>query len=168
MTGYERGTLYFAYAAVIIALAELLALCITTYLDHARRKKQSTIEYVNTIRKLYRELNEGLAQKYGDQIIDIHTVDKDSITDIRELLSIVEHLAVGVNTHVYDAKIVNRMSGHYFIKMRERLDPYIRHARIQHEDDQTFLFVDFERMCRKLKKRRKTRDITTEGDLIGP
>lgn len=126
--------------------------------DHERRRKQSTIEYINIIRAKYRTLNEKLISVFGrDHIINVTEIDETMRSDIGELLSTVEHMSVGVNIGVYDIHILERMSGSYMIKMFQRLQPYISHVRSVKKNDSAY--IEFEEVKLQLEAlRRKPRD----------
>ncbi|CAO3413668.1 hypothetical protein [Azospirillum argentinense] len=120
--------------------------------DHERRKKQSTIEYVNSIREKYRPIVGRLEEKFGiNHVINLSEIDENERRNIRELLSIIEHMAVGVETEVYDIDIVDRMSGSYFLRMRRILDPYISVSQSRSPNN----YVEFDRMCDRIRAKRK-------------
>lgn len=119
--------------------------------DHERRKKQATIEYVNQTRAVYRPISRKLAQKFGEgAVINIDQIDDETKEDITAFLSIVEHLAVGVNTKVYDLQILERMSGTYFIRMFRMLQPYIEERR--RISNRPTIYTEFESMIDDIKE----------------
>ncbi|MGD1938862.1 MAG: DUF4760 domain-containing protein [Cyanophyceae cyanobacterium] len=121
--------------------------------DHERRKKQATIEYVNSVKVKYRPIAEKLNQKFGERtIINIDSIDDVLKEDITEILSTLEHLAVGINSGVYELKILDRMSGTYFVNVFEKLSPYIRAARRQ--TDRRRLYYEFEEMVEDIRRMR--------------
>lgn len=123
--------------------------------DHERRRKQSTIEYVNAIRGKYSPISRKLEEKFGwDHVINLKEMDESEQRDIREFLAIVEHMAVGVETEVYDVDIVNRMSGRYFLRMRRILDPYISYAQSENPTS----YIEYDRMCERIRAKRGTRN----------
>lgn len=145
-------------AAIIISMFTLLCLLLQTHVqwrtmraDHERRKKQATIEYVNQTRTRYRPISRKLAIKFGEgTVINLDQIDEEIKEDIKAFLSIVEHLAVGINTKVYDLQILERMSGKYFISMFRKLQPYINERRrIQ---SMPSLYCEFEIMVEDIKK----------------
>ena len=143
--------------AIIISILTLLGLLIQIHLswremraDHERRKKQATLEYVNSIRAIYRSIAGKLDQQFGrDNVINIDDIDEEVKCDIQELLSVIEHLAVGGNTGVYDLQILERMSGAYFVRIHDKLSPYIRHRQTITRSTRTF--CEFEAMVEDIK-----------------
>ncbi len=89
--------------------------------DHERRKKQSTVEYLNNIRTHYRSVTNKLVEKFGSSAINLSEIDDDTKNEIKELLSILEHMSVGINTEVYDYDILKRMSGSYLVSRYKQL-----------------------------------------------
>lgn len=140
-------------------VASLLTLSIVTlqlYLiykaflaDHERRKKQATIEYINLIRDRYRTIDFDLRGKYGEGELDTNKLTDDELQAALELLSVVEHLAVGVNTGVYSLNVLSRLSGGYFSQLFERYYPVIR-ARRQMRGMKPTLFNEMEKMYQDL------------------
>lgn len=140
------------------SLANALAVCILIWqarimtrafkADHERRRKQSTIEYVNVIRERYRPINNSLANKFGgNHVINLSEIGPSDKSDIIELLSVVEHLAVGVNVKVYDIEVIEKMAGTYFLRMYRRLEPYIVNARNNNKK----AYTEFESMKSKIE-----------------
>lgn len=120
------------------------------FADHERRKKQSTIEYVNSIRGVYNPILIKIKKKYGkDHIINLSEMEQEDKDDIRQLLSIVEHLAVGVHVGVYDISVLGRMSRGYFLNMHKTLAPYIEEAQRNRPTN----YCEFVRLCNALEKR---------------
>jgi uncharacterized membrane protein YhiD involved in acid resistance len=145
-------------AAIVISIFTLVGLLLqvhiqwrTMHADHERRKKQATIEYVNQTRAVYRPISRKLVQKFGENtVINIDQIDEETKEDITAFLSIVEHLAVGINTKVYDLQILERMSGAYFMRMFHNLQPYINETRrIRGRPN---VYCEFESMVEDIKE----------------
>lgn len=145
------ATLITSIATLVVLINQYFIQRKTILADHERRKKQATIEYSNSIRKSYRPLDKKLVDKFGEgNIINFGLIDDEAKQDIQELLSIVEHLAVGVNAEVYDLEILERMSGTYFIHMFNKLSPYIDSMRAAKRNEK--LYCEFESMVNDVKK----------------
>ena len=144
---------------VVIALVQLKA-------DHERRKKQATIEFYQKIRQEYNQYLK-LIEKYfpNNQVININDIkeNKNMIYAIREYLSHMERISVGINTNIYSAVVFERMSGvsatRWFFRFREIIY-YFR--RISHNP---VAYKDFEDLTCKLKVIRKKRFPSPEYDL---
>ena len=129
--------------------------------DHERRKKQSTVEYLNNIRDQYRGLTNKLIKKFGDEAINLSAIDDTTKVEINELLSILEHLSTGINTEVYDYNIIKRMSGSYLIKRYKQLFPYIDDA----QQKSPTVYIEFETLCKKFEFDKRQIHISTNGNI---
>jgi hypothetical protein len=141
----------------ILAGVGLLAVLVTLYADHDRRKKQATIEYSNAIRDLWRTRRlsiENISGKHvdRDEVIsdeDAKKLHEDATAsnDVRELLARLEHLALGANTRVFDRTLLFRMSGTYFTRLYEYLHNYVQLSR-KHTPA---AYVEFEDLIKEFK-----------------
>ncbi len=152
----------------LIQIAMLIVISIQLYLlnktykaDHERRKKQSTVEYINSIRNDYRMLNNKLNEKFPQKAIVLEEIDDKTAKEISLLLSILEHMSVGVNTGVYDFEILNRMSGSYLVNRYHQLYPHIQKSQ---EKSPTF-FMEFEQLCARIEKSRKANFHSKKGNI---
>ncbi len=119
--------------------------------DHERRKIQSTIEYLHKIKKLYRPIKKKINSEFDrDHIINLIDIKRieNLESKIEEILSVIEHLSVGVNTGVYDFHILNRMSGNYLIKLFEQFSPFINKAQERNKTT----YIEFLHVYGELKK----------------
>lgn len=115
--------------------------------DHERQKKQSTIEDFGDTYLLCRYEIEA---KYGLEPITAATAaqidsDHEKCAALNKLLGTLEHMAVGVNTGVYDRDVVYRMSAGSMIGLRYRLHHYLEHRR--KVLNQPKLFIEYERLA---------------------
>lgn len=150
MTQYESLSLVLGVVTLAILWLQLFLIYRTYKADHERRKKQSTIEYLNEIRKLYRPIEYKLDKIFGDKVINIDEMSDEDKINVREFLSIVEHLATGINVEVFDFELVNKMSGSYFVTMYDKFVPYIKNIRrIMHNDS---LYCEFSKFCNDIEK----------------
>lgn len=152
---------------MIIGIIELIFILYVFKAENERKKKQSTVEYINNIRGIYKPIYKELVTKFPgqDRVINIEELDVSLRSDIKELLSIIEHLSVGINTGVYDFDIFFRMSGSYFASIYLKLSPYIRKA----QRDLPTRYIEFEAICEKItierKKRKMQMRVTYKGDI---
>lgn len=152
MSQYEYVTITVSTVTLIILAIQLFFLHKTYKADHERRKKQSTIEYTNSVRDKYRTVARKLTEKFGDRVINVDDIEKNDRENIKEFLSIMEHLSVGVLTGVYDFQILKRMSGRYLRHMYEKLHPYIIDVRKKAGPNSNTLYSEFEELYRRLSK----------------
>ena len=125
--------------------------------DHDRRKKQATMEHIRTIRPIYVKLLRESEKVFGQDVLSKENVaiilaDYEKRENLKDFLSTLEHLAVGVNTGIFDISIVYRMMGAYLIRMFNRFRPYIKE--VQKSVNST-AYIEFENMAKELEKMRK-------------
>lgn len=84
--------------------------------------------------------------------------DEDK-TEVRIILSLVEHLAIGTETGIYDLDLVNRMSGAFFVGMYAKFKPYIESARTSNPNN----YCEFESLRDSIQAKRK---LATDHDKL--
>jgi DNA-binding transcriptional MerR regulator len=121
------------------------------YAPYRRQQKQATIEFYQEISmcslELRKELRKHNTIKSEDDVGEL----QKCITDY---LSLMERFSVGINFKVYNFKVFCRMAGRATIKQWDKLYPVIKSRRTKNE--RTYLFTDFERLVKKLRKAYKT------------
>ncbi len=125
--------------------------------DHERQKKQATIEYLHNIRPVYNQLWNNIQERFGDDIISEKMVvalenEHEIRREIKELLSILEHASVGMNTGVFDKDLWYRMSANFLIRLYNRLRAYIKHAQTYN----SYAYVEFEGIVKDFEIRKAT------------
>lgn len=129
--------------------------------DHERRKKQSTVEYLNKIRENYRSLTNKLITKFDNNAINLTEIDDETKIEIKELLSILEHLSTGINTQVYDYNLIKRMSGSFLLARYKQLYPYIDNSQKKSPEH----YIEFETLCKRIDSDKRRSHISTSGDI---
>jgi hypothetical protein len=156
--------------AVIVAgliLIQLIIMYFSFKGENERKKKQSTVEYINTIRAIYKPIYNELNEKFNgnERVINLNEIDDKLKTEIKELLSTIEHLSVGLNTGIYDFYIFFRMSGSYFLRIFKKLQPYISNA----QKNMPSAYIEFEAICKKIEiekeKRNMKMTISRDGNI---
>lgn len=120
-----------AVITALVAIYNIRILVNSFRADHERRQKQATIEYAA---HLLRECRAAIDAKYKLKTLseeDIERIIKtpDEEAELRNIMGAIEHLAVGVNTGVYDKDILYRMSASYIISIYNRMWPFIDYMR---------------------------------------
>jgi hypothetical protein len=130
MSDYEVLSVGLLAIAVSVGLWQAILAVRNQEKDHERQKKQTTIEYINTLRQEYRLLNSEIISSMGAGRIDKESYekvskDREMLGKLRNLLGLFEHLAVGVHADVFDFGIVDQMSGQYLCAVFDRWEYYI-------------------------------------------
>lgn len=142
----------FACVGVIISAKNLLFLKKQFLANYEVAKKKATIDFFNETKKQSKEIERKL---FKNQKIDWETVknDDDLYYEIKEYLGLLEHFSVGVNIHIYDFDVANRLSGSFFINKYEQMYQFIVGIRGVRND--ASLYCEFEYMVDCLKGARK-------------
>lgn len=125
--------------------------------DHERRKKQATIEFYFSICKEYDKSLKIINEQFSNgEVINVNDFEKDKGLQnaMREYLTHIENLSVGINTGIYDIFVFERMSGVYTTKLFYRFREFIEHLRKNHNP---VAYKDFEILVSKLKDLRAKR-----------
>ncbi len=147
-----------------LVLLQLIVMFFAFKAENERKKKQSTVEFINNIRDRYKPTYNELNKKYSG-VINLTEIDDTLKNELREILSTIEHLSVGINSGVYDFQIFFRMSGSYFLSIFRKLHPYI----LDCQKSQPSRYIEFESICKKIEIERKKRnlkiDISNKGNI---
>jgi len=119
--------------------------------DHDRQKKQSTIEFYNSISSESQVLLDNIVGKS----LDLSSVNSDKALrkSVIRYLSRLERLAIGVASDVYDFEVLALMSGRYLSKKYIQFEKYIEEARIAKEAP--MLYKEFELLVTKIDEYRE-------------
>ncbi|HEX8396377.1 MAG TPA: DUF4760 domain-containing protein [Pyrinomonadaceae bacterium] len=132
--------------------------------DHERRKKQATIEYVGQI---LREARFKIDARYRSRGVTTEEISKlmenpEDYAEWRNVLGVFEHLAVGINTGVYDKDILYRMSGSYLTELFTIVEPYVELKRKIHPN----AYSEFESLAKEFgEKQRSGYLIASTGNI---
>jgi len=155
MTIYQILSLSLGVITVSVLSIELWMIYLSYKADHELRRKKSTIDFVNQITNIYNPLERRLNEKYFDEILVVSNIRAEEAMDVVDILARVEHLSTGVNIGIFDIELVNRMSGSYFLRLFDRLKPYIMDIRAKKGNQS--LYVEFEYMAYDLAAIRSKR-----------
>ena len=119
--------------------------------DHDRQKKQSTIEFYNSLSSdSYQFLDDIKGRRINSALVNS---DKDLRKSVIRYLSRLERLSIGVATDVYDFDILCLMSGRYLQKRYNQFQKYIEEARIA--KNAPMLYKEFELLIGRIEKHRE-------------
>ncbi|MCB2263780.1 MAG: DUF4760 domain-containing protein [Candidatus Thiosymbion ectosymbiont of Robbea hypermnestra] len=118
-------------AALVVLVIQLWLAILRLKADHERQKKQATIEYIGQI---WRESRYHLESQYGTDSLTIDDVseleqNKKQLAEVVRILGQLEHVAVGVNTGVYDKEILYRMLARKIPGIFRRCSEFIKSRR---------------------------------------
>lgn len=129
--------------------------------NNERTKAQATLDFVTPIRAQWVELKVELDTKLGDGFKYRDPLSADALARIMAdkplrdhlaiFLSRIEHLAVGVDTKIFDKDLVLRMVGAYLVSLFKWAEPYIRAAQV--ESERRTIYIEFERIAGEFRGR---------------
>ncbi len=133
--------------------------------DHERRKKQATIEFVQKIRPAWLEAKNKLEERWGKNPLtskELEEIDNDFQLQkvVNNLLGLLEHLSVGMNTGVYDKDLLFRMSGSFLIDIHNRFRSYIDQVQVRNPA----AYIEYQNLVSDFEERKRTKP-STEGDI---
>jgi len=165
MNTYEILTLALGIIGGVFVIFQIYIAVRAYKAEHERQKKQATIEYVRAIRPLYREAKNKVDRKFGERVLsesDVDELEKDFDTreSLKDLLSILEHTSVGMNTGVFDKDLWYRMSASFLIRIYRRFYAYIKNI----QQKQPSAYSEFQEIVIEFEKRKKQR-LESSGNI---
>ena len=136
------------YISIIIAVVSVIFSVITYMKNVAHDRKQATLDAFS---KLQTEVFDELNHITKSEIAEISNNPRSSeYKELSKNLARIEHFCVGINTKVYDLKIVKRLAGRYIIVAYEKYLPMIERKRNINQSAKHY--DEFETAVNKLKK----------------
>lgn len=126
--------------SAIIALRQLFIMKKTSAEEHTRNLRQSTIEFYNEINKETKDFIDEVVIGKIDLTLTTILNDVDLHKKVRRYLSLMERFSVGINSHMYDLTVFDRIQGKTTLIMYNALKPYIDHIS---EKYGTFFYGEF-------------------------
>jgi hypothetical protein len=149
-SGYELLGILIAAITLLVYTATLLTISYQVRTDHDRRKKQATIEHLDKVRTIYREtkhyFDEKIVRDGGTRINPVNLTAKEK-QDLRNMLSVLEHLSVGVHARVFDFQLIRLMSKSILIDIYKISEDFINERR---QESPTY-FSEYQRLVHDLE-----------------
>lgn len=133
--------------SLIIAFVSINFSILTYFFSVSYNKKRATLDAYNALQE---QVLDEIYNYKKSEIIDI-SKDKQSSAykHTTVMLARIEHFCVGVNTKVYDKKIVKRLAGKYFIGIYDKMCPLITEKRNSNKTDKHY--DEFEKLALEIK-----------------
>ena len=118
----------------ICTLISIIVAVISTVRANSRKKKETTLGAYTNFKKAVSSIENQIHNYTEDDICRIiaqHKGDGDNCdwNIIKEYLTAVERIAVGVNAEIYDVSVINRMGGYFMYEQYLKLRPIIHYKR---------------------------------------
>lgn len=141
----------FTCIGIIIAALEFHLSKKAVMLDNERGQKQATIELYMSVKDDLYTYNHTIYETYRNEKIVYAEIkdDEEFILNIKNYLNIMEIIATGINTGVYNINVFDRLYGDACIRYAKQLQDYIvcRRMIIGHPE----MYADFELLVSKLE-----------------
>jgi len=151
----------FVILGVVFIAVQIRQQTKTSRADHDRQKKQSTIEFYNSISTESQAFLDDIVGK----TLDLSGVNSDKALrkSVIRYLSRLERLAIGVASDVYDFEVLCLMSGRYLSKKYNQFEKYIKESRVA--KNAPMLFKEFELLVEKIDKYRELNPEKTADEI---
>ncbi|MCM1495974.1 MAG: DUF4760 domain-containing protein [Bacteroides sp.] len=153
----------FTCVGIIIALFEFHLLKKSTLADCERTQKQATMDlYIEIKEELY-ITNQEIYKRFKRNIVNYEDIEnnEEMLAMIKRYLNIMELMAAGINTGIYNIDVFDRLYGDVTVRLADQLQDYIHNRRKRVKAPE--LYLDFELLVVKLKKMHEKR-----GQLLNP
>jgi hypothetical protein len=134
-------------------------------IDHDRRRKQATLEYLNAIRPRYKSLFQDYEKVMGPDVLTkagLETIlsNNELRSMIKDYLSMLEHLSVGTNVGVFDKDLIYRISAQNLIGKYYKFKPYIDFA----QKTLPTAYIEYENLVKEFENQKKLKP-SIKGNL---
>lgn len=137
--------------ALIALVFSILSVIITlvTYIKGLRReRKYATLHAFNTLQEQVLDHLNPYTKKRVKEIAE--NPGSEEYKQLSGYLARLEHFSVGVNTRIYDIRVVRRLAGRYLCGLQGKIDPLIQKKRsINHLERH---YNEFETMMKKIRR----------------
>ena len=136
-----------SFSSFIISLCSLIYSLVTYRNSVVHDKKQATLDAFNILQEqVLDNINLYSNSKIKEIAEDIRSKEYKKLTI---LMARIEHFSVGVNSDIYDLKIVKRLAGKHFCSLYDKLLPMIEKKRKINKTDKHY--KEFEKFIGELK-----------------
>lgn len=163
---YEVLSLIIGVAMAGLVIWQIRVATLTIKADHERRRKQATIDFMLQVRPIWQESQRLLDERFGEGTLSGEALEeiqknRDARDVISRLLGNLEHLAVGVNTGVFDRELLFRTSASFISKIYHRLRPHIKKV----QSGLPTAYIEFEQLAVGFEDRRRIKP-PRSGDIV--
>lgn len=143
----EMATFIISIVSIVLAFVSAVH-SIFVYIQTVKHdKKQATLDAFNILQEqVLDKINLYSNSRVKEIAEDARSKEYKSLTI---LMARIEHFSVGVNSNIYDIKIVKRVAGKYFCAIYDKLLPMIEKKRETFKNDKHY--DEFEKLIVDLK-----------------
>lgn len=149
-----------AIASLIISILAFLVSFSSTLWKYLRERRESTIHAYTLFQKEVVPDIISIIEGFKEKQLDFSKMSNDEITNLisddkRITISLarIEYFCVGINTHIYCVRTLNRMGGSFFLYLFDSFRPIIQAKRVKNILNGKH-YDEFEKCVNKLKHMR--------------
>ena len=148
----------FTCIGVVVAVLEFGHTHKATLAENERKQKQDTLEFYLTIKSDLYYINHIIYEKYKrEKIIYSEIKDNEKLIEyIKSYLNLMEIVATGINTGIYNIFVFDRLYGDVCVRVANQLEDYIANRRALVNEQE--IYRDYELLIEKLKEIQLKRD----------
>lgn len=123
---------------LLVVVIQLIFVIRGQVIDHDRRRKQATIEFVGGVQRLIQEPEDDLDVILGDELLipseakKLFDAQGKEFAMLRAYLNKIEHVATGANANVFDQHLLYRLAGNFLTRRWQRYKNWIELVQAKH------------------------------------
>ena len=135
---------------VVIAALSLISVRKSFHKEQQRQSKESTINFFHGFKRDFAETEKKIHIRYHMNPIDMNEIRKDDTfwIEIKNYLSQLEQLSVGIRIGIYDFDTADHLSGGFFVNTYVQLKSFINEIRTFRNDSS--LYIDYQNIAEQL------------------
>lgn len=141
----------FTCLGVVIAVLEFGRAYKASLAENERKQKQDTLEFYLTIKNDLYQINHIIYNRYKRERIIYAEIENDEefINEIKSYLNIMEIVATGINTGIYNIFVFDRLYCDVCVRVAVQLEDYIVNRRKLINEKE--IYRDYDLLVEKLK-----------------
>lgn len=144
----EIATFIISIVSIVLAIVSAIHSFFVYKQTVEHDKKQATLDAFNILQEqVFDRINLYSNSEVKEVAEDTRSQEYKELT---ALMARIEHFSVGVNSEIYDLKIVKRLAGKHFCSLYYKLLPMIEKKRNINKTDKHY--DEFERLIEELKR----------------
>lgn len=157
----------FTCIGVIIAVLEFGYTYKATLAENERKQKQDTLDFYLRIKDNLYRINHIIYERYKRDKIVYSEIESDNsfIEEIKSYLNMMEIVATGINTGIYNVYVFDRLYGDVCVRVAKQLEDYIANRRNLIGEQE--IYRDYELLIKKLEEIQQKRDsiLNTDAEI---
>ncbi len=156
----------FTCIGIIIAILEFYLMKKSTLADSERSQKQATLDFYMTVKDDLYMYNHSIYIKFKRNEFKYTEIEKDDefILILKNYLNIMEIMATGINTGIYNIDVFDRLYGDVCMRVADQLKDYIEKRRNMIGEEE--IYRDYDLLISKLEKIHSNNELLNSRAII--